>query len=56
MERLRGAVARRLRRERSVPGAAALRSDDPVPASEAQRRIEEARERLKKSIPPPADD
>jgi hypothetical protein len=33
-----------------------LRSDDPVPAAEAQRRIEAARERLKASIPPPSDE
>jgi len=49
-------VARRLRRDRPVPRGGALRSDDPVPPSEAQRRIEEARARLKASIPPPSDE
>jgi hypothetical protein len=46
-------VARRLGREKARE---ALRSDDPVSAAEAQRRIEEARKRLKASIPPPADE
>jgi hypothetical protein len=52
--RLRGAVARRLGRER--PAGPVLRADDPVPAAEAQRRIEAARERLRATIPPPADE